>query len=227
MAKISYLGHSTFQIETGGKTIITDPFIRPNEKASSIDFESLKADYIIVSHGHNDHTADLLDLANQTGALVICSWEIYAWLGEHGYDNVHPMNIGGNRQYDFGRLKMVVAIHSSSFGDGRYAGSATGFVIENDDVCLYFAGDTALTYDMKLIADEFDLDVALLPIGDNFTMGPEDAARAAEFVQCKKVIGMHFDTFGWIEIDHTKSHVPFAERGVELILPEINETLTI
>lgn len=227
MATISYLGHSSFQIITKGITIITDPFIRNNDLAASIEFEKLTADYIFVSHGHDDHTEDLLDLARQTGAKVVCAFEIYTWLNEMDYPNTHPLNHGGSVLLDAGRVKMVPAVHSSSFGTGRYTGSAGGFVVENDEDCFYFAGDTALTYDMKLIADDFDLDFAFLPIGDNFTMGPKDAARAEEFVNCRRIIGMHFDTFGFIKLDHQAAGIPFAERGAELIIPEIGKTFNI
>lgn len=228
MAIISYLGHSSFQIVSNGKKIITDPFIRPNDLASDIVFEDLEADYILVSHGHEDHTADLLDLANQTGAVVLCAFEVHTWLNEHGYSNSHPMNIGGSVIMEgIGRVKMVVAKHSSSLANREYMGSATGFVVENEEDCFYFAGDTALTYDMKLIADEFDLDFAFLPIGDNFTMGAKDASRAAEFVNCRKVIGMHYDTFGYIKIDHNAVRLPFEEKGAELVLPEIGNTIEI
>lgn len=227
MAKISDLGHSCFQLEIGGKTIITDPFIKENPLSKNIDFGSLQADYILVSHGHGDHTGDLVELAKQTGALVIANFEITTWVQRQGHDNVHPLNTGGSIHLDFGRVKMVRAEHSSSFADGTYAGNAGGFVIEASDCCIYFAGDTALTHDMKLIADEFDLDLAMLPIGDNFTMGIEDAVRAANWVKCRHVVGMHYDTFGYIEINHEEAQSTFQGAGIHLDLLATGESITI
>jgi L-ascorbate metabolism protein UlaG (beta-lactamase superfamily) len=218
MAKILDLGHSCFQLTIKGKKIITDPFIKSNNLAKNIDFNALEADYILVSHGHADHTADLLELAKQTEALVIANFEITAWVQKQGYQHVHPMNIGGNYQAEFGRVKMVRAEHSSSFEDGSYAGNPGGFVIDSDDATIYFAGDTALTYDHKLIGEEFDLDLAILPIGDNFTMGIADAATTASWVACRRVVGMHYDTFGYIVIDHDEARECFSKAGMELHL---------
>jgi L-ascorbate metabolism protein UlaG (beta-lactamase superfamily) len=202
MAKILDLGHSCFQLEIAGKKFITDPFLRGNPLAKDIDFSTLEADYILVSHGHEDHIADLMELARQTKALVIANFEITTWVQNQGYDHVHGMNSGGSLRTEFGRIKVVRAEHSSSFPDGSYAGCPNGFVIEAEQACIYFAGDTALSYDQKLIGEEFDLDLAMLPIGDTFTMGVQDAIRAAGFVKCKTVVGMHYDTFAPIEIDH-------------------------
>jgi len=205
MAKVWYLGHSCLKIEIDRKTIITDPFIRPNPKASQIDFSSLSADYILVSHGHQDHIADLLDLAHQTKALVISNFEIITWVENKGYTHGHPMNHGGQITFEGLCFKMTNAVHSSSFPDGSYAGNPAGFVISSESKCLYFAGDTALTYDMKLIAEEYDVDLAILPVGDNFTMGVEDAVKASKFVNCERVLGMHYDTFKPIEIEHEQA----------------------
>jgi len=227
MAKILDLGHSCFQLEIEGKKIITDPFIKENPLAASVDFKSLQADYILVSHGHGDHTADLVELAKQTNALVVANFEITSWVQKQGYQHVHPMNTGGSVELDFGTVKMVRAEHSSSFADGTYAGNPGGFVIQTTDACIYFAGDTAVTYDMKFIAEEFDLDLAILPIGDNFTMGIEDAVKAAQLVSCKKVLGMHYDTFGYIEIDHDEAFSTFNSAGIHLELLKVNESMEV
>lgn len=225
--QFTYLGHSCFQLEVAGKTIIFDPFIRPNPLASGIVFEQLKADYILVSHGHSDHTADLVDLAKQTGATVVASWEIHAWLNQQGITSTHPMNIGGKWQFDFGKVHMVFAAHSSSLADGTYAGVAAGFVIEAEGKQVYYAGDTGLHTDMKLTGEKFKLDAALLPIGDNFTMDYEDACKAASFINCSNVIAMHFDTFGFIKVNHQAATAYFEQNNKTLTIPAIGQTITI
>lgn len=227
MAKIWYLGHSCFQLEIDDVRIVVDPFITDNPLAKNIKISDIQADIILVTHGHGDHIGDLVHLANQTGALVVCNYEIYVWLEKQGYTNARPMNHGGcfsSRGIDY---KVVNAVHSSSFPDGSYAGNAMGFVIEGQHDCVYYAGDTALTLDMKLIGEAYELTAAFLPIGDNFTMGAKDAALAATFCKTKKVIGMHFDTFEMIEIDHEEAKNAFREKGVELILPEVGQILNI
>jgi L-ascorbate metabolism protein UlaG (beta-lactamase superfamily) len=225
--QLTYLGHSCFLLEVSGKKLVFDPFIRPNELAAKINFDELQADYILVSHGHDDHTADLLDLAKNTNAKVISSWEICVWLNKHGITNTHPMNIGGKWQFDDITIHMVFAAHSSSLADGSYAGIAAGFVVEGAGKVLYYAGDTALHTDMKLLADKFTLDAALLPIGDNFTMGYEDACKAATFIGCERIIAMHFDTFGYIKVPHTVAVDHFNKYGKLLTIPAIGSTLTI
>lgn len=227
MAKVTYLGHSCFQIETCGFNILTDPFISGNILAKSIDQSAVMADFILVSHGHEDHVADLVKLALQTKAKVLCNFEIHTWLNNQGVENTHPMNIGGNWPYDIGRVKMVNAVHSSSLPDGSYGGCAAGFVVENEQETFYFAGDTALTMDMKLLSEEFQIDLAFLPIGDNFTMNIDDAVLAAKFAGARKVVGMHYDTFGYIKIDHNEAIEKFAAKGIELFLLKIGQTIEI
>ena len=225
---LTYYGQSCFLIETLGKKLLFDPFITPNELAKNVDVEKIKADYILVSHGHEDHVADLVDIAKRTEAKVICIHEIKGWLAEKGVDNVHPMNIGGQWQFDFGKVKCVTAIHSSTLPDGSPAGNPMGFVIWNEEDCFYFAGDTAVTMDMKLIPMLCPkLDLAILPIGDNFTMGFHDAVVASDFIECDKVVGCHYDTFGFIEIDHKAAKKVFEDRRKTLILPTIGESQTI
>lgn len=225
--QLTYFGHSCFSLETNGKTIVFDPFIRGNELAVTVDFKSIKADYILVTHGHDDHTADLVDLAKQTQATVVTSWEIHAWLHKQGVSKTHPMNIGGKWHFDFGTVHMVFAAHSSSLADGTYAGIAAGFVIESEGKTIYYAGDTALTSDMKLLPLKFQLDVALLPIGDNFTMDYKDACIASDFIECDNIIAMHFDTFGFIKIDHQEVISYFLEEGKKINVPKVGETTKI
>lgn len=218
---ITFYGQSSFLIEMNGKQLLFDPFISPNPKAGHIDVDAIKADYILLSHGHTDHVADAERIARNSGARIISNYEIVSWYGLKEIDG-HPLNHGGKWAFEFGTVKYVNAIHSSVLPDGTYGGNPGGFVIWKDDCCFYFAGDTALTQDMKLIPMTCPkLDFAILPIGDNFTMGYEDAAIAAEYINCDTIIGCHFDTFGYIEIDHEAAKKAFKKRGKNLILPAV------
>ncbi len=218
--KVTYLGHACLQVEIAGKFILIDPFISPNPKAGHIDVDSLNADYVLITHGHEDHLADAESILKRTGAKLISNFEIVSWYGKKGVENAHPMNHGGGFSFDFGRVHYMTAIHSSVMPDGAYGGNPGGFVIESTEGCFYHSGDTALTYDMKLIGERFDLDWAALCIGDNFTMGPIDASRAAGYVHVDQVIGIHFDTFPPIEIDHDAAIEAFAKQDVKLLLLE-------
>ncbi len=224
--KTTFYGQSSFMIEAGGKKLLFDPFISPNPMAKDIDINSLKPDYILVSHGHGDHVADLIAIQKNSNAIVICIAEIANWLGKHGINNAHGMNIGGGFNFDFGRVKMVNAVHSSTMPDGAPGGNPAGFVLYVDGKTIYYAGDTALTYDMKLLADE-NLDWAFLPIGDNYTMDTSDAIKATDFINCKNVIGMHYDTFPVIKIDKKDAVEKFVKAGINIKLPEIGESIEL
>ena len=224
--KLTYYGQSTIEIVANGKTLLFDPFITPNELAKHIDVNSLKPDYILVSHGHGDHIADLITVQKNSGAKVICIAEIAGWLGKQDITNVHGMNIGGGFNFDFGRVKMVNAVHSSALPDGSNGGNPAGFVIYSEDKAIYFAGDTALTCDMKLLEDE-KLNWAILPIGDNYTMGADDAIKASAFVNCKNIIGIHYDSFPVIKIDKDDVREKFIKAGLNLKLPVIGETIDL
>jgi len=224
--KITYFGHSCFAIEINGKTVLFDPFIQPNELASGIDINSIQADFMLISHGHMDHIADAVFLAQKTGATVVSNWEIVQWLNNQGLTNTHPMNIGGHWFFDFGKVKCVTAVHSSSLPDGTYGGNPMGFLLETEEANIYYAGDTALTMDMKLIGDYKKIDLAFLPLGNNFTMGIDNAVIASDFIRCDHIIGMHYDTFGYIKIDHDEAFGKFAVAGKELTLMKIGETIT-
>lgn len=227
MIEITYYGHSAFLVKVGGKSIIFDPFISPNEKASQIEVSSLKADYVLISHGHEDHVADAEAITKASNALLVSNYEVAVWFAEKGVEKYHPMNHGGSKNFDFGKVKYVNAVHSSTLPDGASGGNPGGFVIQHEGGCFYYAGDTALTYDMKLIADEFKIDFAFMPIGDNFTMGIEDAIKAADFVGTKKIIGMHYDTFPYIEINLEEAKKAATKAGKELILLNIGESIKI
>ncbi len=224
--KLTYLGHSCFVVETGGARLLFDPFITPNPLAKGIDPDSISADFILISHGHADHLADAVSLANKTGAKVLANWEVVEWLGKKGVTNAHPMNHGGSVTLPFGRVKMVAAVHSSALPDGSNGGNPAGFVVETGEGSFYYAGDTALTLDMKLIADEFRLRFAVLPIGDNFTMGATDAIRAAGFCGVSDVVGVHYNTFPPIEIDTASVEALFTEAGLKLHLPAIGDSVS-
>jgi L-ascorbate metabolism protein UlaG (beta-lactamase superfamily) len=225
--RLSYYGHSTFLLEIKGFNILFDPFITPNELARDIDVNMIPADYILISHGHEDHVADAVSIAKRTGATVVSNYEIVTWFGEQGVDKGHPMNHGGSWSFDFGSVKYVNAVHSSVLPDGTYGGNPGGFIISTDQGNIYYAGDTALTYDMKLIGDTASIGHAILPIGDNFTMGVDDAVIASEFIGCKEIIGMHYDTFGYIEIDKEEAKGKFSTAGKNLTLLNIGETIDL
>jgi L-ascorbate metabolism protein UlaG (beta-lactamase superfamily) len=225
--KFTFYGHACFLVECGGKKLLFDPFITQNELAKDIDITAVEADYILLSHGHFDHIADAVALTKSTGAKVICSWEIYEWLGKQGLTNIHPMNLGGQWAFDFGTVKCVAARHSSGLPDGSYGGPAMGFIVTPPEGAFYYSGDTALTMDMQLIPLWAKLNFAVLPVGDNFTMGIDDAARAAAMIDCNTIIGVHYETFGYIKINHPNAKERFAADGRTLLLPAIGETITL
>ena len=225
--KFTYYGHACFAVEAGGKKLLFDPFISPNPLAKDVDVKKISADFILVSHGHGDHVADVIEIAKGTKAKVIAPFETGDWFEKKGVENVQAMNHGGAAKTDFGRVKLTAAVHSSSMPDGSYGGNPCGFVVETRDGNFYYSGDTALTYDMKLIGEETKLSFAILPIGDFFTMGIDDALRAADFVGAKKIVGVHFDTFPPIKIDHARALNAAKAAGKELVLPKIGETIEL
>jgi L-ascorbate metabolism protein UlaG (beta-lactamase superfamily) len=225
--RLTYYGQSCFAVEVEGKNLLFDPFVTPNELAKHININAIKADFILVSHGHSDHIADGVTLARRTNATVIGSFEVINWFSANGIEKTHPMNIGGQWIFDFGRVKCTSAIHSSAMPDGSYGGNPMGFLITSNNKSFYYSGDTALTMDMQLVQRWAKPDFAILPIGDNFTMGYEDAIIAAEMIQCKNIVGVHYDTFGFIKIDHEKVKSSFANAGLNLFLPVIGEGIEL
>jgi len=223
---ITYLGHAGLSVEVAGKHLVVDPFISGNPLAKSVDLASLKADYILVTHAHQDHILDVEAIAKRTGAKVISNFEIVTYFENRGIVG-HPMNHGGSWQFDFGTLTYTNAIHSSSFPDGSYGGQPGGFILESAEGTIYIAGDTALTFDMKLIPLKCKLNLAVLPVGDNFTMGYKSACMAADFLACNRILGYHYDTFGYIEINHQEAIEYFKANYKELNLIKIGESINV
>ncbi|MDC0307745.1 metal-dependent hydrolase [Planctomycetaceae bacterium] len=199
MSTITALGHSCFQIETGDHTLLIDPFLTGNPQAT-VSAEDVNPDFIIVTHGHEDHVGDTVAIAKRTGATVISNFEIVNWLTAQGVENSHPQHLGGGFAHPFGHLKLTIAHHGSALPDGSYGGNPAGLLFTLEGKKIYHAGDTGLFYDMKLIGEE-GIDVAILPIGDNFTMGPVDSIKAINFLSPKTVIPMHYNTWPPIEQD--------------------------
>jgi len=224
--QITFYGHSCIGIEVSGKNLLVDPFITANPSAAHIDINTLKADYILLTHAHQDHVLDVEAIAKRTNAVIISTYEVVTHFGNKGFQH-HPMNHGGSWQFSFGKVKVVSAIHSSSFADGAYGGNPAGFVIEGEHKNIYISGDTALTMDMKLIPMRTKLDLAVLSIGDNFTMDVEDAIIAADFVDCDKVLGVHYDTFGYIKINHEEAKKKFFDAGKDLMLLDIGQSINL
>ena len=225
--ELTYYGHSCFLLNTGTSRVLFDPFISPNPQAKNIDLKTIQADFILLSHGHGDHVADTVELAGQKDAIVVGQPEVTTWFESKGVKNTHQMNIGGSKKFDFGTVKMVNVIHSSSMPDGSYGGHPSGYIVQAEGKTLYFAGDTALTYDMKIIGEQFSVDYALLPMGDNFTMGPEDALTAADWVKAKKTVAMHYNTFPPITIDVETVAEMAKKSGKDLIFMKIGQTITV
>ncbi|MFT4092354.1 MAG: metal-dependent hydrolase [Niabella sp.] len=225
--QLTYLGQSGILVIVNGKKLLFDPFITGNPLAKDIDPSKIEADYILVSHGHGDHIADVVPVAKRTGAKVISSPEVSGWLSNQGLNNLHELNHGGPVPFDFGELRAVNAIHSSSLPDGTYGGNPLGFIITSANGNFYFAGDTALTLDMQLIPLFTALNFAVLPIGGNYTMGVNDAVIASDFIKCNTIVGVHYNTFDIIKIDTDAAVSAFTKNGKTLLLPKAGETITV
>ncbi len=225
--KVTFYGQSCLTVETAGKTLLFDPFIRENELAKHIDVDQIQADYILITHGHFDHVADAPELAKRTGALVISTPEVCAWLEKQGVEKTQGMGQGGSVTLDFGRVKMVAAIHGSRLPDGSPGGFPVGFVVDTAEGSFYHAGDTALTMDMQLIGQSSRLKWAALPVGDFYTMGVDDAIRAADFIGCQRILGIHYDTFPPIRLNREEARQRFTAAGKDLILIGIGASLDL
>ena len=226
--KVTYLGHACVNIQIEGAHFLVDPFISANPLAGHIDINSIEATYILLTHAHADHILDAEAIAKRTGVPLITNPEILDHYRKLGLDG-HDMNIGGSHRFLDGKvkIKMIKAVHSSSFPDGSYGGNPAGFLINYKDQTIYISGDTALTMDMKIIPHQYKVDLAILPIGNNYTMGVRDALTAAKFVETNNVLGIHYDTFDVIKIDKEASKRKFSDAHKRLHLLEIGNSLEV
>lgn len=227
--KVTYLGHACVNIEIDGKNFLIDPFISGNSLAKHIDIKQIKADYILLTHAHLDHILDAEAIAKNTGAKLIANPEIVAHYRGLGLSNAHEMNIGGSHRFENGKVKvkMLKAVHSSSFADGKYGGNPAGFLIDWNDLTVYVSGDTALHLDMTIIPHQYKVNLAILPIGNNYTMGVRDALTAAKFVDSYHTLGVHYDTFEVIKIDQEASKRKFADAHRKLHLLPIGGSINV
>lgn len=223
MPKLTFLGHSAFYVEGSKGRVVIDPFLSGNPLAKA-DPGQIKVDFVLLTHGHGDHLGDALVIAKANNATIIAPFELANYCASKGAE-VHPMHIGGSHAFPFGRVKLTIAHHGSAAPDGTYTGNPCGFLITMDDKVFYHPGDTGLFYDMKLIGELNDIDVAVLPIGDNFTMGIEDAVKAVEFLKPKLVIPMHYKTFDVIDVEPEKFATAVNAMGIEGRVLPIGDTL--
>lgn len=226
--KVSFHGHSVVKVETHGKTILFDPFITGNDE-TDLNICDVKPDVIILTHGHDDHVGDTISLAKEHNALVIANFEIVTILGREGVEHTHGMSIGGAHDFDFGRVKLTPAFHGSGMttSDGQmvYGGQPAGVLLAIEGKTIYHAGDTALYSDMKLIGQRHPIDLAFVPIGDNFTMGPEDAALAVEFLNPKRAVPIHYNTFPVIS-QNPEKFIKLLPQGIGQVL-QPGESITL
>ena len=224
--KVKWLSHASFFIETDKARLLVDPFITDNP-LSPVSADEIQTDYIFISHGHGDHVGDSVPIAKRTGAMVVSNYEIQNWISAQGVENVHPLHIGGGFDWPWGRVKLTIAQHGSMLPDGSNGGNPCGFIFYIDGIKIYHACDTGLFYDMKLIGEE-KIDLAILPIGDNFTMGPDDALRAVKLIEPKQVIPIHYDTFDVIKQDpHAWAARVQHETSTAVVVMKPGETLEL
>ena len=226
--KLTYFGHSAFQIETGGTTLLIDPFISGNPHAEGVvSVEDFRPDVILLTHAHGDHWGDTPSLL-QHEPLVIGDFEVTQYLGrEHDYENVHPMNTGGKATFDWGTVWMTFARHSSSFPDGTYGGAPHGYILHAEGKTIYDAGDTDRFSEMAWYGDDHEIDLALLPVGDGFTMGPKEAVRAAQMLRPKQTVPIHWGTMPVLTGDPDDFVRQLAEAGLDAKKLTAGDTLEL
>lgn len=224
---ITWHGHATFTIRDGATKIVVDPFFRPNNPSAKISVNEVETDVILLTHGHGDHVADAVGLARRTGAKVIANFEIVNWLNKHGVENTHGQHIGGGFRHTFGHVKMTPALHGSMLPDGSNGGNPGGFLLTLGDKRIYIAGDTGLFSDMRLIGVH-GIDVAILPIGDNYTMGPDDALLAIGFVQPRIVIPCHYNTWPPIAVNvHDWARRVAQETAAQAVILDVEQVYAV
>lgn len=226
--KVTYYGHSCFSCEIGPHRVLFDPFISPNPLAKEVNVDAIEADFILLTHGHSDHIFDVERIARRTGATVVTVFETGAYLQRQGLEKVVQMNTGGQLKLPFGTVRLVPALHSNQLPDGSYGGAAVGFVVSTPDQAFYYSGDTSLTREMLTIGELYPrLDAAFLCVGGHFTMDVADALIAASWCGTTHVIGMHFDSFPPIAVDHDAAQQLADAAGIDLLLPHIGQTFQL
>ncbi len=227
--KLTFYGHAALQIQTGDATVLVDPFISGNPLAEGVvKADDLEPDAILLTHAHGDHWGDTPSIAKRTGAVVVANFEITQYLTRHtGHDNVVAMNAGGAWEFDWGTVKQTFARHSSSFPDGTYGGNPNGYLIQAEGHTLYVLGDTSPFAEMAWIGEDYDIDVALVPIGDCFTMGPRDSLRAIKMIRPTMSVPVHYNTFPAIEVDVNAWARVMSENGFVAHVLAPGETLDL
>ncbi|MEE8574936.1 MAG: metal-dependent hydrolase [Thermodesulfobacteriota bacterium] len=223
--KVTFNGHSCFTLSSSAGSVIIDPFLNGNPKASITPAE-VKVDAVLVTHGHPDHLGDAVEISKACNAPIIATFELVNYCGEKGAEG-HPLHIGGGHDFAFGRVKLTIAHHGSTTGEGTTVGNPCGMLVTIDGKTVYHAGDTGLFSDMALIGEMNSIDLALLPIGDNFTMDIEDAAVAAKMLKAKRAVPMHYNTFDLIEQDPEEFKQALADSMVEVVVLNPGESTEI
>jgi L-ascorbate metabolism protein UlaG (beta-lactamase superfamily) len=227
--KITYYGHSAFQLETGDARVLFDPFFTGNKHAEGVVSPAdVNPTHILLTHAHGDHWGDTPDIAKRTSAQLVANFEITQYAStRHGIENIQPMNTGGWWTFDWGKVQQTIAWHSSSFPDGTYGGNPNGYIVHAEEKCIYNLGDTALFSEMEWIGEAHTIDIAFMPIGDCFTMGPKDSIKAARMLNPGLIIPVHYDTFPYIEVDVQRWGADMEDAGFSTRILSPGETIDL